>query len=81
LLSLGMSKESQLSSFIDALVSAQSVYRHTIATCPCQTRRDRVEGEGLHVLESRQSRMTCGIWRRLTVDVHKIMEKSKVGTS
>jgi hypothetical protein len=31
------------------------------------------------VLESRQSKVTCGTWRRLTVDVHKIIKGSKVG--
>jgi hypothetical protein len=52
---------------------------YTVATR--QTRRDGVEGEGLRVLESRRSRMTCGTWRRSTVDVHKMIKGSKVGTS
>jgi hypothetical protein len=54
---------------------------HPVATRPCQTRRDGVEGEGLRVLESRRSRMTRGTWRRSTVDVHKIIKGSKAGTS
>ena len=52
-----------------------------VAIRPCQTRRDGVEGEGLRVLESRRSRMTRNTWRRSTVDVHKIIKGSKVGTS
>jgi len=49
------------------------IYKTYVATCPCQTIRDGVEGEGLRVLESRRSRMTHGTWRRLTVCVHKVL--------
>jgi hypothetical protein len=58
-----------------------SITSTSVATRPCQTRRDGVEGKGLRVLESRRSRMTRGTWRRSTVDVHKILKGSKVWTS
>jgi len=45
-----------------------------VATRPCQTIRDGVEGEGLCVLESRRSRMTCGTWSWLMICVHKVSE-------